>query len=850
MRTVSEVMQEKVIYASQEATLLEIARIMVENEISSVAIAQQGVGVGEIVYPVGIITERDIVRFQALRVNFNEVKAQTVINTPLYCLHENDSLWKAYLEMQQRNLQQLIVLGDEDELVGVVTRSNLLQVFDAGETALPTTSLKQDSEEKIARLKWVSQELQDEISQGQHKQELLSEDAIELEKQVAQRTAELIQINRELSTNLEEQALFEEELRQQNEELLIANENAKLQQQRYEDLFEFAPDAYLVTDVNGIIQEVNCAAEKLFWLPRKFLLGKPIFVFITESHRRSFRTQMNLLEPLQDWECCIQPLKGKPKNVKITMTSVYDFQGKLVSKRLMIRDISEYLQIQKNIEEQAALLEITTDAIMVCNLDNQILFWNRGAENLYEWVEEEAKNQNIQELLHQDNSSQFESVLKGVYRENSWQGELQQVTKSGKQIVSYSRWSLMHDEQSNPKSILIVNTDITQKKQLEAQYYRAQRLESLGTLASGIAHDLNNVLTPILTGTQLLQLKLPNLDERNKFLLKMVEDNSKRGAQLVKQITSFAKGIEGDRVRIQLAHIINEVSAIINSSFSKSIEISTDISTQLWTVEAQPTQIHQLLMNLCINARDAMPQGGRLTIKAENKFINEDYISINPEAKLGNYVAITIADTGCGIPQDILERIFEPFFTTKQSGKGTGLGLSTTIGIVKSHGGFINVSSQVNKGSKFEIYLPAINHNLELKKTSDLHIEDGNGELIIVIDDEEYVREIIKNTLESHSYRIFAAADGFKAVSYYTQHKHEVSLILIDIEMPSIDGFRIIKLLQRMNPDVKIIAISGLSANRQLLETNTIKVQGFLSKPYTVRELLELIKDVLTNNRK
>ncbi len=847
MRTVSEVMQSKVIYASPSATLLEVARMMVENQISSVPIAQKGVvGVGEIIYPVGIISERDIVRFQVTDANLAEVKVQTVINTPLFYLHQTDSLWKAYLEMQQRNLPQLIVVGDEDELVGVVTQSNLLQVFDV-ETNVENKSLEQHSEEKIARLTRVSKELENEINQRQKKQEIFSQDAIKLEKEVAQRTAELIQINRELSRSLEEQAIFEQELLQQNEELIIASENAKLRQQRYEDLFEFAPDAYLVTDVNGIIKEVNSAAEKLFCLPRKFLIGKPIFVFIAEWHRRNFRTQMNLLVPLQDWECCIQPPKGKPTNVKITMTSVYDFQGKLVSKRLMIRDINEHLQIHKDIKQQAALLDITTDAIIVCNLDKQILFWNRDTESLYGWVEKEAKNQNIQELLHQNNSSQFESAFVKVLQQNSWQGELQQVTKSGKQIVSYSHLTLMHDEKSSPKSILIVNTDITQKKQLEAQYYRAQRLESLGTLASGIAHDLNNILTPILTGAQLLQLKLPHLDERNKFLLKMLEDNSKRGAQLVKQITSFAKGVEGDRICIQLAHIINEISAIINSSFSKSIELSTDISPQLWTVEAQPTQIHQLLINLCINARDAMPKGGNLTIKAENKFIDEN-IGINPEAKVGNYVAITITDTGCGIPPDILERIFEPFFTTKRSGKGTGLGLSTTIGIVKSHDGFIDVSSQVNKGSKFTVYLPASNHNLELKTTDNRHIEEGNGELIVVIDDEEYVREIIKNTLESHNYRIFVADDGFKAFSYYTQHKHEISLLLIDIEMPAIDGFKIIKVLQRMNPDVKIIAISGLSANRQLLQTNGIEVKGFLSKPYTVEELLKLIKAVLINN--
>ncbi len=708
MRTVSEVMQTQIIYVSPTASLIEIAQIMAEKKISSIAIAQKGLlGVRKVVYPIGIITAWDIVRFQALKVDLGQIETKRAMNVPLFCLRPTDSLWKAHLEMQHGNLPQLLVVGDEGELVGVVNQNNLLKVFDAVEIALSTPNLEQYSEEKTTRLSRVNQQLQNDINQGEQRQKLSSQASIELEKHLAQSTAELIQINRELSRTLEEQAVFEEELRQQNEELSIANENARLQEQRYEDLFEFAPDAYLVTDVNGIIQEVNRAAEKLFCLPRIYLIGKPIFVFIAEPHRRSFRTQVNLLQPLQNWECSIEVPKYKPFDVIITMTSVYDFQGKLLGKRLMIRDIGEDKQTQKNITQQAALLDITTDAIVVCNLDKQILLWNRGAESLYEWFEKQAKNQNIQELLHPNNSSQFESALKGVLEENSWQGELQQVTKNGKQIVSYSRFTLMRDEQSNPKSILIVNTDITKKKQLEAQYYRAQRLESLGTLASGIAHDLNNILTPILTGIQLLQLKLPHLDERNKFLLKMLEENSKRGAQLVKQITSFASGVEEDRVSVQLVQLINEISRIIESSFPVGIEFSTDISTQLWTIQAQPTQIHQLLMNLCINARDAMPEGGTLTIKAENKFIDQSDIGINPEAKVGDYVAITITDTGYGIPQEILERIFEPFFTTKQAEKGTGLGLATVISIVKSHGGFINISSQVNQGSKFQVYLPA-----------------------------------------------------------------------------------------------------------------------------------------------
>ena len=455
--------------------------------------------------------------------------------------------------------------------------------------------MNQKLQEKTSRLIQVTHQLQSEINQRQQSQQAYHQASIELEKQVALSTAELLKVNQELSTSLEEQTVFEEELRQQNEELLIAHENAKLQQQRYEDLFEFAPDAYLVTDANGKIQEANRAASNLLGVSRKYLIGKPIFVFIAKPNRQSFGTQLNLLERVEDWECDIKPRKSTPMNATITMTSIHDRSGKLVGKRLMIRDITE-------------------------------------------------------------------------------------------------------------------------KKLLEAQFLRAQRLESLGTLASGIAHDLNNILTPILTGSQLLPRKLPDLDEQNRFLLKMLEDNSKRGSELVKQITSFARGAEGDRVPMQIRHLINEIKRIVKSTFPVGIEFSTKVPTSLWTVEAQPTQIHQILMNLCINARDAMPEGGSLSIAAENRYIDKTYCSMNTEAKVGNFVAITFTDTGCGIPQEIKERIFEPFFTTKEVGKGTGLGLSTTIGIVKNYGGFIQVSSQVGKGSQFQIYLPATNQ--KIKQTS------------------------------------------------------------------------------------------------------------------------------------
>jgi PAS domain S-box-containing protein len=357
-------------------------------------------------------------------------------------------------------------------------------------------------------------------------------------------------------------------------------------------------------------------------------------------------------------------------------------------------DISERKLAEEKIRQQAALLDVTTDAIIVRDLENRILFWNKSAENLYGWQAQEVFGKNANEVLYKEIPPEVEAALSTVISKGQWQGEVTKVTKSRKEILVESRWTLVCDQQGKPISILSVDTDITQKKLLEAQLFRAQRLESIGTLASGIAHDLNNILTPILAVAQLLPLKFPDVYEQDNHLLEILENSAKRGADLVKQVLSFARGVEGKRMALQLKHLIREVVKILKETFPKSVEVYIDIAPDLWLVSGDGTQLHQVLMNLCVNARDAMLNGGTLSICAENLLIDENYARMHLEAKTGPYTVTTVSDTGVGIPREVLDRIFEPFFTTKEQGKGTGLGLSTVIGIVKSHGGFVNVYSE------------------------------------------------------------------------------------------------------------------------------------------------------------
>lgn len=327
-------------------------------------------------------------------------------------------------------------------------------------------------------------------------------------------------------------------------------------------------------------------------------------------------------------------------------------------------------------------------------------------------------------------------------------------------------------------------------------------------------------------------------------MLKTLETNTKRGAALVKQVLSFARGVEGQHTTLQARHLIAEIKQIVKQTFPKWIEFYIDVSPELWAVSGDATQLHQVLMNLCVNARDAMPDGGTLSISAENLFIDQNYARMHLEAKVGPYIMITVEDSGVGIPPEIVDKIFEPFFTTKELGKGTGLGLATVIGIIKSHGGFINVSSQVGKGTQFKVFLPAVEATAA-PRVEETELPIGNGELILVVDDEAPIREITKISLESYNYKVILASDGIEAIALYVQHKHEIRVVLVDMMMPSMDGATTIRTLQKINPQVKIIAVSGLVTNNKLAQQ--VGINTFLSKPYTARELLQALFSVLNS---
>lgn len=515
----------------------------------------------------------------------------------------------------------------------------------------------------------------------------------------------------------------------------------------------------------------------------------------------------------------------------------------------LAQQIEERQQAEVQIRAQATLLDKAQDAIFVLDPQDQIVFWNQSAERLFGWSAAEAKAATARQLLFAC-SPESERVYQQVMQEGEWHGELHPCirdeptgTSATRRVITVeSRWTLVRDEEAVPKSILVVNTDITEKKQLERQFLQAQRMESIGTLASGIAHDLNNLLAPILMSTQLLKKK-PH-DAQSQQWLEILETNTKRGAELLKQVMAFARGVGGEKGILQPRHLLVEIKKIMEETFPKLLTYEIDIAPDLWTVQANSTQLHQVLINLCVNARDAMPHYGTLRLSAANIEIDEFFARTQLDAQVGPYVVFTVADTGMGIPPDVLDKIFEPFFTTKEIGRGTGLGLSTASGIIKSHGGFITVVSEVGQGTEFKVYLPATRvAEPQLAEVSELPM--GHQELILVVDDELPIREITKTFLEAYNYKALTACDGIEAISEYVQHKHKISLVMVDMLMPSMDGITTIRTLRTIDPNVKIVAVSGNMSSDKLAEITSSGVSTFLAKPYTTEKLLTTLHSVL-----
>lgn len=494
--------------------------------------------------------------------------------------------------------------------------------------------------------------------------------------------------------------------------------------------------------------------------------------------------------------------------------------------------------------EQAALLDISTSAFIVRDKEDRIVFWSKGAEQMYGWTAKEVVGKAFGSLLGRAIHPENEEFRAALTEKGAWSGECRHWTREGKQIVVESNWLLMEGNNEKPATTLVVNTDVTDKKALEAQYLRSQRMESIGALASGIAHDMNNILSPISMAVDMLKQTLS--DESSRRILNILEKSADRGAALARQILSFVRGLEGERAPLHARELFAETEMILRATIPKSIDLRIDAPKNLAPVSGNCTQLIQVLLNLCVNARDAMPSGGTLGLSARSATVGEGSLPENPKAPPGDYIVLTVSDTGAGIPAEIRERIFDPFFTTKGPGKGTGLGLSTVTSIVKGHCGFLTVSSRPGEGARFEVYLPASSGSEEkpIKKEELLPIR-GHVELVLVIDDEVSILEMVRATLDTYGYRVITATNGAEGLAAYRQHRGEVKAVILDMRMPVMGGPATIKALRDFDPHVKIILSSGEGTRDADLKDIAHDIQAVLPKPFSIESLLSTLHDVV-----
>jgi PAS domain S-box-containing protein len=475
--------------------------------------------------------------------------------------------------------------------------------------------------------------------------------------------------------------------------------------------------------------------------------------------------------------------------------------------------------------------------------DGTFIEVNDEACHIYGYTREEIIGRTSVELGIIDSETRKRLLSEIKTRERLRAFELPLRSQSGAvRTVLFSWDTIEFDDQS---CVIATIIDITELRRLEEQNQRLQRMESIGALAGGIVHDLNNVLGPIMLVLGTLQRKLANSEDRE--MINLLQQKSKRAAELVRQILTFARGSQTKRSPVHLSRIADEVVSMIKPTFPANITILKRFAPDLQHIFADATQIIQVLMNLVVNARDAMPGGGTITIEAENIAIDPVLAGTTSGMKPGEYVLLRVTDTGSGMTAEVKERIFNPFFTTKEDGKGTGLGLSTVASIVKTHEGEMQVSSEPGRGTEFRVYFPAQHAaQTEGESAPALLAVQGNGERILFVDDDAIVREVVKIALEAGGYRVLTAADGSEAVALFAKEQATIAAVVTDMDLPLMDGIMLAGVLQKMQPGIRIIGSSGTPDIERLQRFNDSGIKEFLSKPYTSETLLRVIHSVLT----
>jgi PAS domain S-box-containing protein len=502
-------------------------------------------------------------------------------------------------------------------------------------------------------------------------------------------------------------------------------------------------------------------------------------------------------------------------------------------------------EAEAKIREQARLLDLAQDAILVRDLDDRVEYWNRGAERLYGWTVSEALGSKTTELFDPGDSAFLEAKAR-LLQTGEWSGELRQISKTGAEITTASRWNLVRDESGRPRSILAIATDITSRRQLEAQVRHAQKMESIGQLAGGIAHDFNNILTAVIAFATMAKESVPERPDVQADLAE-VHKAALRGRDLVQQILVFSRRQEQVRQPVRIQPILKETIRLLRSTFPANIEITTDIDESAPKVNADPTQMYQLLMNLAANANHEMRErGGVLGIAFAAARLDEEMARKHVGLAPGSFVVLSVSDTGEGLRPEKLERVFDPFFTARSPEAASNLGLSVAHGIATGHGGAIEAKSAPDRGTSFQVWLPALPEpetKSPLPAGSDLPL--GSGQRILVVDDEEANCVAARRMLARLGYNAIAFSAPIEALAAYRAAPGNFDLVLADQGMPKMSGIELAVEIRRAGPGVPFILCTGYDDTELRERAWAAGVRHILAKPYTLQNLAELLRFLL-----
>ncbi len=542
------------------------------------------------------------------------------------------------------------------------------------------------------------------------------------------------------------------------------------------------------------------------------------------------------------FELLLKSRGGQLVPIKLTISLASFEEQKFIVCSVSDRSDFKRLEVERNMLSHA--LKQVNEGLSVFDLDGRILFVNEAFLDTFGYAKEEIIGTSIETLFSSCGSHEFQLHILPASLKGGWNGEFKVKRKDGKEITIFLSTSTVKDDDGHPVVIVGVISDITLRKQLEEQLRHSQKMEAIGQLAGGIAHDFNNLLTVIEGYIDLLQNVMKHEGKTPTYVMQ-IKKATDRAVALTRQLLAFSRRQILQPKVLDINQNIRDLSIMLQRLIGENIDLLTDLDAEIWPIKADPHQIEQVIMNLIVNARDAMPDGGKLIIKTRAMHLDSSYNRLHPDVEVGDYVLLSISDTGIGMSPEIRERIFEPFFTTKEKGKGTGLGLATVYGIVKQSNGHIYVYSEEGKGTTFKIYFPAVKQRQVARKKKKIgKSSKGKGEKILVVEDEYLVRELILDTLKNLGYQVLEASNGEQALKIFHESKNEIDLILTDLIMPGMNGKQLMETITKEAPDLQFLIMSGYDDNaiskHGLLEAGI----NYIQKPFSPKSLGEKLQEV------